>query len=372
MTNTVTKDVIIIGGGIAGLWLLNRLVDAGFDAVLLTDRALGSGQTIASQGMIHGGIKYALSGTLTSASNTMASMPDYWSNCLAGAGDVSLADTRLLSRTCYLWPRNSFRSRLNAFLGSKALRGRVAPLPEARFPDFFKNRITGPLYQLSDIVLDVPSLLASLSSRVQHRIHQTEQRKFMIDRQTGGAINSVSAATGTSALTIKAQRYIFTAGEGNQSLLAQFGLEQTPMQVRPLQMVMVQHQFPDPIFVHCVADRLSSTPELTITTHPYHKSGWVWYLGGELAERGANLSEAEQITAARDKLTGLFPWCDFSGCRWSACHINRAEPAQASGGRPDNAFLNPAHNFMVGWPTKLTLAPALANMVLQELDKQAI
>ncbi|MEZ5480827.1 MAG: FAD-dependent oxidoreductase [Porticoccaceae bacterium] len=56
---TINVDIAIIGGGIAGLWLLNRLVSAGYNAILFEQSALsGSDQTVASQGMIHGGIKY--------------------------------------------------------------------------------------------------------------------------------------------------------------------------------------------------------------------------------------------------------------------------------------------------------------------------
>ena len=60
-------DIAILGGGIAGLWLLNLLVSRGYSVVLLEKEALGAGQTIASQGMIHGGVKYALQGLLTDA-----------------------------------------------------------------------------------------------------------------------------------------------------------------------------------------------------------------------------------------------------------------------------------------------------------------
>ena len=63
INNSMTQhsaQIAIIGGGISGLWLLNSLRNAGYDAVLFEKNALGSQQTFASQGMIHGGIKYAL------------------------------------------------------------------------------------------------------------------------------------------------------------------------------------------------------------------------------------------------------------------------------------------------------------------------
>ena len=55
-------DVLVFGGGAAGLWCLHQLRRGGYHAILLESTALGSGQTIRAQGIIHGGGKYALRG----------------------------------------------------------------------------------------------------------------------------------------------------------------------------------------------------------------------------------------------------------------------------------------------------------------------
>jgi len=65
--NTLVRvDVAIIGGGIAGLWLLARLRQRGYGVLLIESERLGTGQTISSQGIIHGGTKYALRGQVES------------------------------------------------------------------------------------------------------------------------------------------------------------------------------------------------------------------------------------------------------------------------------------------------------------------
>ncbi|MDZ7825260.1 MAG: FAD-dependent oxidoreductase [Gammaproteobacteria bacterium] len=97
-------DVLVVGGGIAGLWVLERLVRRGFAAALVEQDRLGSGQTIAAQGMIHGGLKYALGGRLTRASATVATMPARWRACLEGRGEVDLRTARLLAEACHLIP----------------------------------------------------------------------------------------------------------------------------------------------------------------------------------------------------------------------------------------------------------------------------
>ncbi|HEY3967359.1 MAG TPA: FAD-dependent oxidoreductase, partial [Planctomycetaceae bacterium] len=51
-------DVLIFGGGAAGLWLLDQLARRGDCVLLLEAGRLGLGQTVGSQGIIHGGLKY--------------------------------------------------------------------------------------------------------------------------------------------------------------------------------------------------------------------------------------------------------------------------------------------------------------------------
>ena len=69
-----TADVVIIGGGVAGLFTLDQLVRDGHQAVLLEVSRLGSGQTVSAQGIIHGGLKYALGGNLSNESEAISAM----------------------------------------------------------------------------------------------------------------------------------------------------------------------------------------------------------------------------------------------------------------------------------------------------------
>jgi glycerol-3-phosphate dehydrogenase len=78
-------DVLVFGGGAAGLWCLDRLRRAGYHAILLESRTLGSGQTIQAQGIIHGGGKYALRGVRDfEAVRATSQMPNRWRRCIAG------------------------------------------------------------------------------------------------------------------------------------------------------------------------------------------------------------------------------------------------------------------------------------------------
>ncbi len=372
--NTVhNTDIVIIGGGIAGLWLLNRLCNTGYNAVLLESKALGSDQTVASQGMIHGGIKYTLGGALTGASEAIADMPDHWRRCLAGEGDVNLSGARILSDHFYLWSSASVTSRFTTFVASKATRGRVDPVSrDARPPLLDHPRFKGNLYKLVDMVLDVPSVVKALAGNYRHRIYLIDWQHTTLHRNTNGVISLESHGSHESLL-LNGRSFIFSAGQGNEELLNVVGATSPQMQLRPLQQVMVWHRNPHTFYGHCLGT--DTTPRLTISSHPMADGAQVWYLGGSLAEKGASQTAQEVIKAAKVELAELMPWVDLSQARWATLPVQRAEPRQRNFARPDKAFatwVEGCDNLIAAWPTKLTLSPNLATEVLGLLDEKGI
>ena len=373
VSSNVHLDIAIIGGGIAGLWLLNRLRRAGYQVALLESKALGGDQTMGSQGMIHGGIKYTLTGAFSAASETIAHMPQYWRDCLSGKGEVDLSNANLLSDHFYMWSTAHITSKLTTFFASKAARGRVEKITTKDLPEIFQHPLfKGKLYRLVDMVVDVPSVVQAL-------VDNTSGHYFKIDwSQAHWEISpqyhaSLMIESPQCQLHIQAKQFIFTAGKGNSALMAQLGINEPAMQIRPLHQVMVKHHYPFPFYGHCLG--LEKTPRLTISSHPTADNQQVWYLGGSLAEQGANENADTVITKARHELHELMPWLDFSHAQWASLRIDRAEPRQIGLTRPDNAFAQPAdnmHNVIVAWPTKLTLAPNLANQLLALLQQQNI
>jgi len=373
MTQELNTDIVIIGGGIAGLWLLNRLRQQGLDVVLLESQALGGGQTIASQGIIHGGLKYALSGVLSPASSAIAGMPDRWRQCLAGEGDIDLRNTRVLAPHYFMWSSGGYRSRLKTFLGSKTLRGRIDALSASAYPEFLRGQaLSGTLYQLTDFVVDTPSLVETLAAPHSERLFQVEKDKLKVQKSASGTIQRLHLQTKNGSVSLSAQRYILCAGEGNGDLLAQIGVEQPVMQTRPLHMLALKSAHPHPVYLHCIGDSFGMTPRMTITSHPCQDGGWVWYIGGEIAESGVNRSAEQQIAEGRKQLRDIFPWVDYDHAQWTSFFINRAEPKLANLQRPDTAFVHAAGNTLLTWPTKLTLTPELGASVVATLKQQAI
>lgn len=365
MTTVLKPDVLIIGGGIAGLWLINHLQQRGYQCLLLEQNSLGGKQTLASQGIIHGGLKYALSGSLSGESESIANMPSRWKAALNGKGRVDLSGVPLLSQTQYLWSSGGMASRMTAFFASKMLRGRIDVLAPKQYPEALANpAFKGKVYKLEDIVVDTAALVHQLADNAAGRLLKVDGNR---DRLVWG--DQGLAFAEVQGVYIEPEMTIFSAGSGNGPLLDQAHkrglLNDQHIQLRPLKMVMVKGQLP-PFFGHCIG--ASNKPQLTVTSHATNDGDHVWYLGGDLAEAGVNRSDSEQIEAGRQLLTSLFPWLGFEQARFATLDVNRAEPKQQQMVKPDNAYVARDRGLMIAWPTKLTLAPDLADRVEQQLD----
>lgn len=369
----INVDITILGGGIAGLWLLNRLRSEGYNAILFEENRLGSSQTIASQGMIHGGIKYTLGGKLNNISEIIASMPKHWRACLAGEGDVDLSGASLLSDCMYLWSTASIKSKLSTFFASRATRGRMDAVAKADRPSVFQDkRFNGKLYRLQEIVVDVPSVIAALADNCREAIFKIDwQSAKFVQENIGGGVDALEIEQDGKLLTIRSRRFIFSAGEGNEALLQELSIKRPEMQRRPLHQVLVKHDFPFPLYAHCIG--VSSSPRLTVSSHQMADGKWIWYFGGSLATQGVELSGFELIAKAKQELREVLPWIRFDHAEWGCLRINRAEAKQGNFMLPDMPFAKQAAgNVIVAWPTKLTLTPHLANEVLDLLRMQGI
>lgn len=364
----INTDIVIIGGGIAGLWTLNQLRNRGYSAVLFEREALGSYQTIGSQGMIHGGVKYALAGALSDSSEAIAAMPALWRQCLRGEGKVDLRGCKVLSEDFFLWSTAALQSRITSFFASRLLRGRVQKITAEDYPEPLRSaQFRGQVYRLADLVVDVPSLVTTLAERQPGAIFAVDWQQAALRRQGRQAVLELENCT------VVPQQLLLTAGAGNEALLASLESATPAMQRRPLQQVLVRHQYQAGFFGHCMGG--STSPRLTISSHRDRGGRPVWYLGGDLATNAADEDPARLIERARLELADLLPWVDLGEAQWTTVRLDRAEPRQAALLRPDSAYvgkLDGVDNARAAWPTKLTLSPNLADEIERQLLAERI
>ncbi|HHC74988.1 MAG TPA: FAD-dependent oxidoreductase, partial [Thiothrix sp.] len=253
----IPLDALIIGGGIAGLWLLARLKAQGWRVILCENKALGYGQTIASQGIIHGGTKYALTGQASTAAQAIADMPKRWQQALQGQGAVDLSAVKWLTDHQLLWTSATVSAKITGFFASKLMQSRMQSLPTEAYPNFFQHKaFQGHLYQLAEPVLDIPSLLQYFQQQFSENLIHSQAITLQATAYHAAPAPAYQAVihSGDQCFTVQPSRIFATAGEGNQALLAQLNdlsshnldfLTKTAnnpplMQRRPLQMLMAK------------------------------------------------------------------------------------------------------------------------------------
>jgi hypothetical protein len=329
--------------------------------VVLADHApLGTGQTIASQGILHRGVKYAMSTHAAAASDALANAQAAWESHFQGRGCLDLRGLPMLSSTMHLWTRPGlFANVMGGVTGaaaSLAMKSGVRKLGRDEFPEsFVASPRSVQVWEVAERCLDPRRLLEALR-----------------DAPCGPIVETKGRSPAQLAEAVDAAAVLLTSGVGNEQLLAACGLDPTPLcQRRPLHM-LIMHEAPFEFYGHCLQE-LSDKPRLTITTARAGE-GLVWYLGGNVAETGIERSEAEQIEAAREELRQSMPWAPIDGSRWSTLRVDRAEGRTADGRRPDGPVVRPAGELPGGiplfalWPTKLALAPSLAIAIASELE----
>jgi hypothetical protein len=288
-------DVLVFGGGAAGLWCLDRFRRAGYHAILLESTALGSGQTIQAQGIIHGGGKYALRGVR------------------------DFAAVRATER-----------------------------LPAGEWPEALRGSALA-VYSLAEPVVSTGSLLENLAAHHRGSI-------FLYD---AAALRFLAEGVLAGGILLQPRATVLAAGVGNEALLSKAGMQTDLMQRRPLGMVLLRGSFP-PLFGHCV---VGGKTGLTITS----PVAGLWQVGGEIAER---LAHEETPAAARKialaEIRRWLPGLDLTRSEIAIYRAVRAEGRTEALRRPSGVHASRvAPGLVVAWPTKLSMAPVLADEVFE-------
>ena len=390
-------DVVLVGAGITGLWLLNILSQQGYRVILLDNTGIGGWQSLHSQGIIHRGVKYIGQKNKQSALE-ISRMASIWHDCLNFEkedlnnknnthGLINLSKVPVLSQGHLIWTKAFWFSRLKNFIASRMLVSVSKVLSKKEHPEVFKNKnFSGSLCDCQELVLDVPSLIKTLAMPYLSQIFLVPKEAEKIKYEWGQEDNQLCLKNMSwidqqtqEAVQLSAKTFILTAGEGIEVILKKLSLNHMKfknikwprMQRRPLHMVFLKAKNLPELYVHFVQTGLK--PLLTLTTHSDQNQHKVWYLGGELAEQGVHRSAADQIQVAKKILSAWLPWVDLSQATFDSFLIDRAEGLTEIGDKPATPVINhldEINNLITIWPTKLTFAPWVGFKILEILKQK--
>ncbi len=347
MTKTQT-DIIIHGAGIAGLWLHHRLRREGYDCLLLEKNKIGGGQSIASQGIIHSGLKYTLAGKVSELARSISAMPERWRDALAGKGEVDLTAARMNANSQQLLIPSGFMGSIVKNIAGKALGSAAHDIPLSEWPVGLESSgFHGSLVHMAEPVLDIPSVIRALAGPYKESIRQSAEEEP------------------------EARLHIYTAAAGNLEAAQKFGQDKgLETQARPLLMGLLKPA-PFPLYAHLVGK--SDKPVCTITTHIDKDGALIWYLGAQVAERRKEESPEKVYNATLKAFQTYLPQLNFSGVEWATLPIDRIEGKSKTGGwLPDTPTIHETDNRLYCWPTKLTFAPLLADTVIEKIKERGI
>jgi len=354
--------VLVVGGGACGLWTLWALLGRGHDAWLVEAEGLGGGQTLASQGILHAGVKYRLPGNTADSSKSVADVQPVWEAALRGESGPDLSSVRGVGSAwsvTYLWSLPSMGARAAAEVAARVMRSGTRKVEGGDRPSAFEGAPRGvSVFEAGERVVEPLRLVDGLRAACGGRA--LSGRCVGLERSGDGLVVSVEGGWRIEAGTV-----VLSAGAGNAALIDAVGEDSAAMcQRRPLHQV-VGRGAPFVLNGHCL--QASDKPALTVTTGSLDGER-TWYLGGDLAETGVGLSEAEQCERARAAVARCLGWVDASGMRWSSFEIDRAEGKTADGKRPDGPVLREVTpGVLAVWPTKLVLAPVAAERVVRAI-----
>lgn len=392
----IKVDIVIYGAGIAGLWAFHTLKALGYNVLLLEKKAIGGEQTIASQGIIHSGLKYALSTAPQDITQNMRDMPSIWQEALnaknsLGKSPINLENAHIHSSSQSLLIPKNLAGDIVKTLTQKALNSGNNTLAQEKIdPSLKQFGFSGSVVDLQEPVLDIPSVVFNLAKPYEDCIKkpyseyydlkvlsQTEEgnndrnKNIHMDKDSNSHSQNLSQdiiATNKRNIVISAKKIIYTAAQSNLEL----SQGKAKIQKRPLLMGMIKNA-PFPLFAHCVGT--SSKPIATITTHYTQNKERIWYIGGQVAERKKESPEAHTFTAIQDALDKYLPkWRENnSNFEWASLPIDRVEEKKSiSALLPSTPSLKEINGHYFCWPSKLAFAPVLSDMILEKLKNEAI
>lgn len=378
LTRLITTDVVIVGGGVTGLWLLNDLRREGYSAVLLERRELGGGQTCHSHVYIHQGHIYHEKDRVLAAS--IAEVKPLWDAWF------DAQSPQRVGTPSYFGFSNPAEARIReALWRSLGLACRDIPVPEVLAGGAISRAFESP-----EVSIDGEALVRALRGDVDHFISRVaEVERVEVDRDARTVEGLLVEMPGGLKARFEAQAVVFAAGNGNYGLCAKLAADapdtslieqiRQARQTRKAHMLVIRGPkaalmpltgvFPDLQGLFIVARELPDEVVWLVSDYNSQKvesvEDWIAYdarewLPGVL---GALRLIAPAALSQPDAL------------KWGVYEAPKAEGTSGGlTGLPHEEHVRSFgfNNLRVVWPTKLTLAPRASRRIIDELRGDGI
>jgi hypothetical protein len=379
MTTTVFDlDVLIVGGGVQGLWQLRELLNAGYSALLVEKGELGGKQTCHSHAYLHQGHLY----NEVSFAERLKEIQPIWDGWLKSAKSTPVRGS-LPSYFGFLNP--SYKEKKLQLWESPQL---MLPFKQCTsIPSPLKGGVITEVLESPETCLDSTWLVGELVSGVEDHVSQISE--VVNITAVNNRIESVELRMlNDHRLTIGPRALVFAAGAGNQSLLD--AIKPLPVrtigatksqQIRKSHMLVIKGKsdelealtgvFPDlQLFIVSRFSKDSVVWLVSDNNSPTlrNEGDWVrydasWWLNSPSDGRPFSIIEAIQKLAPRFFLDSP------DRLRWGVYEAPKAEGVVNGGGIPSEERIEHfgIDNLWTVWPTKLTLAPRASQEIVKEI-----
>ena len=363
-------DLLVLGAGIAGLWILDAATRAGLVAVGVETSCIGQGQSVCAQGIIHGGLKYTLRERDVAAAGSIRDMPAAWlqMNRNPTADGPDLQEAVVSSPCTWIWRTERLASRIGMIGARAVLRSRPEAVKASDRPAILQS-VPGQVLRVGEPVFETRSVLEALASPLSHRLVRVAGPEGIELSSRGGRIETVTLRDDRGKVDLRPRAVVLAAGIGNEAILSRLGLDAGIAQRRPLHMTLLRSPGLPWLHGHCVD---GNRTRITVTSARDDSGRIVWQLGGEIAESGVDREPRTQIRHAAGEIEAVLPTLDLGSLpdlEWASYHVDRAERRNTQGLRPDDATIESFHDgrLIAAWPTKWALAPRLAARVMETI-----
>jgi glycine/D-amino acid oxidase-like deaminating enzyme len=392
---TLNVDVVIIGGGIQGLWLLSDLVEAGYQTILLERKRPGFGQTGHSHVFLHEGHIYAsmLQETPQDTQSRVAAVLKanaLWKAALKGGGRLQNL-TSLQSNFYIGWsdPGKAWTFEERCELTNLPYQ-EVEPDPL----EFAKSAKITNLYKSEGISLESSVLLDRLMSfSNEGKLVGCCQKLSVQANETGGfdllaehdrdlAVNQEKEPS----LQIRARSLVLSAGAGNETVInSLFGsatTNATRQQTVKTFMLVLRHKQDS---LPWLAGMFPDFGGIFFVSRKDSQGRTVWLIGDkqrELVAVPGDMTTFDAITwfeKLKRAMEKLFPdtTANADNYEWGiyeatkAEHLTKNKRFTSGGAFPESYHVHkdPAKPLWLVWPTLLTFAPLVARSIVADLTK---